>query len=78
MQYAVDFQNVDVVNDILNDTTRGVMLSERGIDSAFQCAIATGNAVLVKLFLIPICRASEFIVEQTFKRYSSLGTCIVI
>ena len=78
MQYAVDFQNVDAVNDILNDNTRREMLSERGIDSAFQCAVATRNTVLIKLFLLPIRQASEFIVEQMFKRYCSLGTSIEI
>lgn len=75
----MDFQNVDVVNHILNNSAKGdcsTMLSSRGIDSAFRCAIVTGNIALIKLFVLPICLASEFLVEQTFKQYCSLGTSI--
>eukprot|EP01036_Dinobryon_divergens_P027288 gene27288-36030_t len=49
------------------------MLSVRAIDSAFRCAIVTGNIALIKLFLLPICLVNEFLVEQTFKQFCSLG-----
>lgn len=77
----MDFQNVEMVNKILYDSTRGdcsTMLSVRAIDSAFRCAIVTGNIALIKLFLLPICLVNEFLVEQTFKQFCSLGTSIHI